>query len=75
MYVEKTFPTLVSSKTTESVYILRRGHRSLDEFDSAQKLAALASIGPPNDQGDEIGTILNKSAFLLGTQAVFGIKD
>ena len=46
MYVEKTFPTLISSKTTESVYIFRRGHRSLDEFGAARKLAALSGIGP-----------------------------
>ena len=57
MYVDKTFSTLVSSKTSESVYIFRGGHRSLDECGAARK------------------TILNKSAFLLGTQAVSGIKD
>ena len=63
MYVEKTVPTLVSSKTTESVYIFRQDHHLLDEFGAAQKLGALPSIGPPNDRGDEIETILNKSAF------------
>ena len=74
MYVEKPFPTLVSSNTSESVYIFRQGNGLLDEFGATQKLATLSSIGPPNDQGDKIGTILNKSAFLLGTQAVSGIK-
>ena len=75
MYVEKTFPTLLSLKLTESAYIFRRVHQSLDEFGAAQKLAPLSSIRPPNDQGDDIGTIFNKSALLLRTQAVSGIKD
>ena len=66
MYVEKK---------TISTYVFRRGHRSLDEFGGARKLAALSSIGPPNDRGGEIRTILNKLAFLLGSQAVSGIKD
>ena len=74
MYVEKKHPTLLSSVTSESVFIFRRVHRSLDEFGAARKFADLLSFGPPNDQGNEIGTILNKSAFLLGTQAVSGIN-
>ena len=74
MYVEKKHPTLLSSVTWESVFIFRRVHRSLDEFGAARKFAVLLSFGPPNDRGNEIGTILNKSAFLLGTQAVSGIN-
>ena len=75
MYVEKTFPTLLSSIPLESVHIFRRGRTSLDEIGGAQKEAAPQSIGPQNDRGVEIGTIPNKSAFLLGTPAVSGIKD
>ena len=76
MYVEKkTIPTLVSSNTTKSINVVRQGHRSLNEFGAARKLPALSSIGPPNDHGDEIGTILDKLAFLQGTQSVSGIKD
>ena len=55
------------------MYIFRRVHCSLDKFGAARKLAALSSIGPPKDRGNEIGTILNKSAILLETQAVSGI--
>ena len=74
MYEEKNFSTLLSSIPPESVYIFRRGRTSLDEIGGAQKEAAPSSIGPPNDRGVEIGTIPNKSAFLLGTPAVSGIK-
>ena len=51
MYVEKKHPTLLSLVITESVYIFRRVHRSLDKFGAARKLAGLLSIGPPNDRG------------------------
>ena len=74
MYVEQTLPTLVSPKTSESVYIFRRDLSSLDKIGADQKLAALSSIGPPNGRGPKIKTILNKSAFLLGTQVVSGIN-
>ena len=74
MYVEKTLPTLLSSILSESVYIFRRGRTSLDEIGGAQKEAASSSMGPPNDRGVEIGTIPNKSAFLLGTTVVSQIN-
>ena len=67
MYVEEKSPTLLSSDNTEAVYIFCRVHRSFDKFGAARKLAGLLSVGPPNDQGSETGTILNKSIFLLGT--------
>ena len=74
MYVEKKHPALLFVNTTEWVYIFRRVHRSLDEFGAARKLADLLSIGPPNDRGNKIRTILNKLTFLLEIQAVSGIS-
>ena len=76
MYAEKALPTLASSNTSESVYI------SFEVAVRSTKSAALKNeplhqtfIGAPHDRGIEIGTILNKLAFLLGTPAVSGIKD
>ena len=74
MYVEKNFSYFAFFDTSESVRIFCQGRTSLDEIGGAQKEAAPPSIGPQNDRGVEIGTIPNKSAFLLGTPTVSGIK-
>ena len=39
------------------------------------KMNGLVKHRAQNDRGDKIRTILNKSAFLLGTQTVSGIKE
>merc|ERR1711966_579001 len=56
MYVEKSFPTLISSVTSESVFVFRRGRSSFDEIGDTRKLAALSNNGPPNERGAEIET-------------------
>ena len=68
------YPNMYQIMPPESVHIFRRCCLTLDEIGGAQKEAAPPSIGPQNDRGVEIGTIPNKSAFLLGTPAVSGIK-
>ena len=74
MYVEKNFTYFAFFGTfgigiyfSSRSYFARRNRRR-------SKKAASSSIRPPNDRGFEIGTIPNKSAFLLGTTAVSGIN-
>ena len=74
MYVEKNF-TLMGVFTYFGIGIFIFGF-----FLRSTKSAALDSVGLPikeranRNRGDEIETIPNKSAFLLGTQAVSGIN-
>ena len=72
MYVEKTFPTLISSKPRNRyIYFVEVGIRSTKLTTLENKRLCQAM----DRRGAEIETTLNKSAFLPETREFSGIKD
>ena len=78
MYVEKKLYLLCYLRYVQNQYrffveVALRSTKSA-ALKKKRLRQARSSIGPPNDRGVEIGTIPNKSAFLLGTTAVSRIS-